>query len=212
LEGAPQLHGAIAQCSEQQCEQTALRKNMTRIPFLIVIQFIAATGLQVIGVALLPSTRGFTQVGMTALCVLAFVGAVCMLARLTYGGASFGVLIPLSAIVVPLVSVAVGVIFYGEPASVYRIGLLLGACAMVGVASHSGWGWMERWLASQLGGVRAPRRSTTGLGGLPTPPTGASRPYGADAAPGSTARQSSARSLGPWNAQVPAWHKTDNRR
>jgi hypothetical protein len=46
------------------------------------------------------------------------------------------VLIPLLATIVPLSSIAIGVLLYGESASWARIGTLVAACVLIGVASY----------------------------------------------------------------------------
>jgi hypothetical protein len=58
-----------------------------------------------------------------------------MMARLVHGGVNLSILAPIMAAIVPLGAIATGILIYGEPAPVIRVGLLVSACALIGVAS-----------------------------------------------------------------------------
>ena len=108
---------------------------MTPLPLRTVALFVGSAALQVIAVALLPRTRGFTQPLPTVACAVLFVLGIWMVARLYEGGAKLGIISPLLAAVIPLAVVVVGIFAYGESASPLRVLLLVGACALVGAAA-----------------------------------------------------------------------------
>ena|SRR5580692_5642013 len=99
------------------------------------VLFAAAVIAQVISIAALPRTLGFSSLAYTLTCLIAFDLSLWMCARLLQGGTNLGLLIPAMSAVVPLASVAVGIVVYHEPASVPRIALLITACGLIGVAS-----------------------------------------------------------------------------
>lgn len=101
----------------------------------VIGTFVVSIVLQVVALSLLPSSAGFARPLPTLGVIVAFIAGIGLMARLSALGVPLSVLIPLSAAVVPLVIVAVGVLVYGEPASLMRVVLLLGACLLIGVAS-----------------------------------------------------------------------------
>jgi small multidrug resistance pump len=101
----------------------------------IIGQFIASVILQVIAISALPMTAGFTKIGPTLACIIGFAVAIGLLARIAASGVQLSILIPLSAAAVPIAVVLVSIFFYGEPAPILRVAMLIGACALVGVAS-----------------------------------------------------------------------------
>jgi len=104
------------------------------------IQTVLIFGLQVLmqltAIAMLPLSKGFTKVGPTLVCVMAIVASVYLLARLTNSGANISTLIPWAATAVPLASIAMGMLLYGEMASPMRLSLLVLACIVVAVAGR----------------------------------------------------------------------------
>jgi small multidrug resistance pump len=102
----------------------------------IIALLTSAIVLQLIGTGLLPRTRGFTAPVPTIIGVTAFVSGLWLLAKLTQSGVNLGILVPIMATVMPLVSIAIGVFAYGEHASPLKIILLVSACGMVGFASR----------------------------------------------------------------------------
>lgn len=105
------------------------------IPLRIYAMFFASVGFQVLAVALLPRTRGFTQFLPTLGCSLLFICGIWMVARMYEGGAKLGILSPLLAAVIPLGVMALGIILYHESASPLRIALLVLACGLIGGAA-----------------------------------------------------------------------------
>jgi multidrug transporter EmrE-like cation transporter len=102
-----------------------------------VCLFAIAVIANLVANGLLPQTQGFSVLIPTILCVLSFLVTITMLARLTYSGVSLGIMMPAYAAVVPLGTIAIGVLLYGESASVLRTICLVVACAMVGLANRA---------------------------------------------------------------------------
>lgn len=104
---------------------------------ICLMLFVSIVG-QVIGVALLPKTQGLTQPVYTVLLACCYTLAIALLARISYAGVELGVLIPILAATVPLASIAIGVLFYGDSAAPLKVGLLVAACIAIGVAAKLG--------------------------------------------------------------------------
>jgi hypothetical protein len=102
----------------------------------VILSFIASIALQVVSLAVMPMTAGYTKPLPTLFCVVTFAVAIGLLARIIASGVQLSILIPLSSASVPIATVLVGVIFYHEPASLLRIAVLLGACGLIAVASN----------------------------------------------------------------------------
>lgn len=88
-----------------------------------------------LGVLLLPGSRGFTVPLYTTGAVLSYAVGIWALAKLISDGGNISMLIPLMAVVIPLMSVGFGVLYFHEPASWPRIALLVSACALIGFAA-----------------------------------------------------------------------------
>ena len=101
----------------------------TALMFLVSIIF------QVSALALLPLTKGYSNVVNSIICSVLFVIGIALLARIISTGVRMSILIPLSAAAVPIAIVGVSLVFYGEPASALKIALLLSACGIIGLAS-----------------------------------------------------------------------------
>jgi hypothetical protein len=67
-----------------------------------------------------------------------FAVALWILAFLIKSVANLSVLVPLNAALVPIVTIGAAMILFHEPSSVARVGLLLVACVLIGVA-----GWLR---------------------------------------------------------------------
>lgn len=100
-----------------------------------ILLFFVSIVFQVTALLLLPLSRGFTVLIPTAGCLALFAVGIGLLARLAHSGIELGTLIPLSSASVPLATMALAVVFYGESASPLKIVLLLAACALIGIAS-----------------------------------------------------------------------------
>jgi hypothetical protein len=97
--------------------------------------FAGALIAQVISVAVLPRTLGFSNVPYTLACLIAFDLSLWICARMSLGGMNLGLLIPAMSALVPLASIVVGIVVYHEPALLPRIALLIAACGLIGIAS-----------------------------------------------------------------------------
>lgn len=102
-----------------------------------VLLFAGSVIFQLIALYLMPMTKGLTSPGYTALWAVTFLIGVGLLARLVHSGVNLSTALPLMAAIVPLCTIAIGVLAYGEAASLLKIGLLVGACALIGIASAS---------------------------------------------------------------------------
>jgi multidrug transporter EmrE-like cation transporter len=65
-----------------------------------------------------------------------FVLSVGLLSRVLSTGVNLSVLVPLMSAVTPLASIAIGVLLYGEAASLPKVFALFAACALIGVAAR----------------------------------------------------------------------------
>ena len=101
-----------------------------------VAPFIAALAGQLGAIVLLPRTQGFTAPWPTVACLSVFAFSIWMIARVAHNGASLGILVPLLNAIVPIGAVAIGILLYSESASSLKIGMLLAACMLIGVASR----------------------------------------------------------------------------
>ncbi|ARR55966.1 hypothetical protein [Rhizorhabdus wittichii] len=104
--------------------------NITIILFMIL-----SIAFQVVGIALVPTTSGFTNPIPTLLSLASFCLGVFFMARISQAGVNLSFFIPLLAAGIPMASIAVGILLYGEPASLAKIGTLLTACTLIGVAN-----------------------------------------------------------------------------
>src|ERR1700722_8837484 len=102
---------------------------MRGLSLLTGVLFAAAVISQVISIAVLPRTLGFSNLAYTLVCLVAFDLSLWMCARLSQSGGNLGLVIPAMSAVVPLASIAVGIFVYHEPTLAPRIALLIAACA-----------------------------------------------------------------------------------
>lgn len=91
----------------------------------------------VFAISVLPRTAGFTKLMPTLLCSLGFLVTAWALSRLVHGGMQLSILMPLAATIVPLAAVIVGVLYFNDPVSPLKIGLLIAACGLIGVAARA---------------------------------------------------------------------------
>ena len=87
-------------------------------------------------IAMLPRTDGFTKLAPTLLSIGGFVVTAWALSRLIYSGVQLSILMPVAAAVIPLAAIAVGVVIYGESASILKMVLLASACGIIGIAAR----------------------------------------------------------------------------
>lgn len=105
---------------------------------LNVLMFVFVIVTQIIAGSMLPKTQGFTSLAWTVGCLSSYCVSFWMLATLIRQGLPMSLLVPVMAAVIPLVLIIVGVVIYGEAASISQIALLGLACVMIGLASAVG--------------------------------------------------------------------------
>ncbi len=96
---------------------------------------VASVGAQVVGLYLMPLTKGLTDPLMTVLFALSFLVGVGLMARIVGMGVSMSFLLPAVAAVVPLAAIAIGIFANGEVHSLAKIGVLIVACVLVGASN-----------------------------------------------------------------------------
>ena len=101
----------------------------------IIAMLAASVVFQVIGLSLMPLTKGLTEWVPSIGCGIAFLAGLGLMARLLNSGINLGILLPFMAAIVPLCAIAVGIMFYGESASLIKLSLLVSACLVIGFAS-----------------------------------------------------------------------------
>jgi multidrug transporter EmrE-like cation transporter len=108
---------------------------MTGISPLAVAMFGASIALQLVMIATLPSSHGYTKPLPTAVIIVCMNVAVYLFALLVARGVQLSILFPISSAMIPLGAIALGVWAHGEPAPWPKIILLVLASVMVGIAS-----------------------------------------------------------------------------
>jgi multidrug transporter EmrE-like cation transporter len=98
--------------------------------------FVLQVLMQLTAIAMLLPSKGFTRAGPALVCVVAIVASVYLLARLTNSGVNLSTLIPWAATMVPLASIAMGMLIFGETASPMKVSLLVLACLIVAAAGR----------------------------------------------------------------------------
>jgi multidrug transporter EmrE-like cation transporter len=101
----------------------------------IIITFTISVAAQLLGTAMLPLTQGLTRPVPTLAGALGFLIGTGLMARLVNSGVNLSVLVPLVSAAVPLASIAMGVLLFGDTPSVPKLALLLAACGLIGFAS-----------------------------------------------------------------------------
>jgi small multidrug resistance pump len=108
---------------------------MLNMPLPVIAMFAFTIFGQSLGLSLIPATRGFTAVVPTVVCIVSFISSFAVFARMVNGGVLFTSLAPVITVTLQLVVLIVGVVVYHEPASLSKIGLLVGAAIMIGMAT-----------------------------------------------------------------------------
>ena len=101
----------------------------------LIITFTISLAAQLLGMAMLPLTRGLTRPVPTMLGALGFLIGLGLMARLLNNGVNLSMLIPLMSTAMPLASIAMGILWFGDTLSVPKLVVLLAACGLIGVAS-----------------------------------------------------------------------------
>ncbi|MFT3975549.1 MAG: hypothetical protein QM688_00300 [Sphingomonas bacterium] len=100
----------------------------------VVAMVLGSLAFQLVGIFLLPMTKGFTDPLPTLGSALGFLVGIGLLARISASGMNISVLIPLISALNPLGAVVIGVLVYGDSAPVAKIAMLVSACALIGLA------------------------------------------------------------------------------
>jgi multidrug transporter EmrE-like cation transporter len=108
---------------------------MTVTRLYVLALFAGSVLFQLLGVALLPLTKGVTESLPSIAVAVSFLIGIGLMARLSAIGVNLSSLVPLISTVIPLCSVLIGLFVYGETASWARVTTLIVACALIGVAS-----------------------------------------------------------------------------
>jgi small multidrug resistance pump len=101
----------------------------------LIVTFTISVASQLLGVAMLPLTQGLTRPVPTVIGALGFLVGTGLMARLVNSGVNMSVLIPLNSTAVPLASIAMGVLLFGDTPSVPKLAVLLAACGLIGFAT-----------------------------------------------------------------------------
>lgn len=102
----------------------------------IIMMFAVSVVFQVIGILLMPMTKGLTEIMPTLGSALAFLVGLGAMARIIHSGINLSILAPFMAAIVPICIVTISIFIYGESASLTKISLLLSACFVIGFASN----------------------------------------------------------------------------
>ncbi len=113
-----------------------LNQMINMITFKIIALVLFSAIAQAVGVCLLPLTKGLTNLWPTVATVVCFFVGLAVMSRLIYFGVNLSALVPLVATIVPLSSVLIGVLMFGDAASWPRISMLVTACVIIGAASY----------------------------------------------------------------------------
>ena len=108
---------------------------MAGISPLVTLMVLISAGAQIFGLFLLPATRGLTQPLPTIAAAAAFLFGIRVMARIAPSGVNLSLLVPVMAALVPIGAIMVGIFAYGEVASLAKIGVLVVACILIGVAN-----------------------------------------------------------------------------
>ncbi len=112
--------------------------SLTTIPGINIILFAMICLTQIAGGAILPKTNGFTDPAWVAACLAVYTLSFWLMAAMIKLGMPLSSLVPLMSAIIPLCLIAVGVFVFGEQASLPKIGLLMAACGLIGVAARIG--------------------------------------------------------------------------
>lgn len=108
---------------------------MPSVSFGMVMMFLGGVAGQLVGLSLMPMTKGLTAPLPTLGCAVAFLIGLGLLTRVISGGAPLSMVVPLNAVAVPLGALAISIVLLGEAPSLARIVTLIVACILIGVAS-----------------------------------------------------------------------------
>jgi len=108
---------------------------MSGISPIAIAMFGASIVLQLISLAFMPLSHGYTKPLPTLGVIVCTNLTVYFFALLVARGVQLSVLIPISAALVPLGAIALGVLTNGESAPMLKMAILVFAAFLIGVAS-----------------------------------------------------------------------------
>ena len=108
-------------------------ESQISVRLVVMVSFVIVT--QVLGSSLLVKAGGFREPVWTAVCLLTYLASLFVLSEAIRQGMALSLVMPILAAAVPLATIAVAVTVFKEQASWLRLGLLSGACVLIGVAS-----------------------------------------------------------------------------
>lgn len=111
---------------------------MANLSLSVIVQFCIAIVANIAALGFLPASAAFTKPWPTLACIGFFLLNLWMLARLIHGGAPLSILAPIMAAAIPLTTVAIGILAYGESSDALRITFLVAACAFTALAAFRG--------------------------------------------------------------------------
>lgn len=101
-----------------------------------IVSMLVIIAMQALGGGLLAKSDGFRLQSWTWLMLGTAVLQFYLWADLMKRGAPLSILVPIMAAAGPLLSIGIGVFFLNESASLPRIASLVGACALITLASR----------------------------------------------------------------------------
>ena len=108
---------------------------LAQLPLRAIAMVALVVVTQVAGSTMLVKTMGFRDPVWTAACLATYAVSFFILAETIRQGMALSLVMPILAAVVPLASIAIAVTVLHEQASWLRLGLLSGACLMIGAAA-----------------------------------------------------------------------------
>lgn len=108
---------------------------MLTLPLSTISMLLLSAVAQIVGIFLLPLTRGFTNPLPTIGASLAMLLGFGLMARIAHSGVNLSFIVPILAATVPLGSILISILVYGEAASLTKISVLTVSCILIGLAN-----------------------------------------------------------------------------
>jgi quaternary ammonium compound-resistance protein SugE len=108
---------------------------LENIPLRAILMVALVTVTQVAGATMLVKTTGFRDPAWTAACLATYAFSLFLLAETIRQGMALSLIMPILAALVPLATIVLALVLFGEQASWLRLGLLSFACVLIGVAA-----------------------------------------------------------------------------
>lgn len=108
---------------------------MTGVTPAVIGLILLSVAAQIAGIFFMPATKGLTVLVPSLIFAACYAVGIGILARISGMGVDLGLFIPFVAALVPLGAIMIGIVAYGESASMLKIGTLIVACVLIGVAN-----------------------------------------------------------------------------